>query len=65
MWNDDTPDQELEPSEESINAREGEFERERNLRVTDAPCTVAAVVDGVSSDPVAVEDAPEDCVGTP
>ncbi len=45
--------------------KEGEFERERNLRVTDAPCTVAAVVDGVSSDPVAVEDAPEDCVGAP
>ncbi len=45
--------------------RDGEFERERNVPVAQAPCTVAAVVDGVTSEIVHVEDAPEGCVGEP
>ncbi|MEN8178821.1 MAG: choice-of-anchor O protein [Pseudomonadota bacterium] len=43
--------------------REGEFEVERNVALTKAPCTVAALVDGVTSDYVEVEDAPSDCIG--
>ncbi|MGB3210344.1 MAG: choice-of-anchor O protein [Desulforhopalus sp.] len=41
--------------------REGEFEKERRLAF--APCLVQAGVDGVFGPAVAVEDAPENCVG--
>ena len=41
---------------------EGEFEIERSVRVEDAPCSVKAVVDGVESEVVPVENTPaEDC----
>ncbi|MDX2507204.1 MAG: tetrathionate reductase family octaheme c-type cytochrome [Gammaproteobacteria bacterium] len=45
--------------------RDGDFEGARNVRDEDAPCTVAAVVDGFYSASVAVEDVPEECVGKP
>ena len=41
--------------------KDGEFEREKRLK--EAPCLVQAGVDGVFGPAIAVEDAPEDCVG--
>jgi hypothetical protein len=43
--------------------KSGEFEMAKNL--AEAPCLVQAGVDGVYGPAVEVEDAPEDCVGTP
>ncbi|MEN8168587.1 MAG: choice-of-anchor O protein, partial [Pseudomonadota bacterium] len=43
--------------------RDGDFERERNVALSEAPCTVAAVIDDVQSCSIEVEGAPEDCVG--
>lgn len=45
---------------------DGVFDAERNVRIAEAPCMVAAVVDGAMSSPVAVqypEDSPVNCVG--
>ena len=44
---------------------DGDFEAERKVRADKAPCTVAAKVDELVGEAVAVEDAPEDCVGAP
>jgi hypothetical protein len=44
---------------------DGGFEAERRMRAKKAPCTVVAKVNELASEAVAVENAPEDCVGAP
>jgi hypothetical protein len=46
-------------------AKDGSFEVERRVKVTKAPCTVAAKVNDMVGEAVAVENIPQDCVGTP
>jgi hypothetical protein len=45
--------------------KDGDFKINAKIAADAVPCTVAAVVDGVTSAPAAVEDAPETCVGPP
>jgi hypothetical protein len=46
-------------------AKDGSFDSEKNVSVLLAPCRVAARVDDLVGEALAVDDAPADCVGAP